>query len=63
MHYARLAMTRRLPIPPVVAELLDRRVEEGDPTCVVVAKQLEASGLLDIARKADEESDAAGKTR
>jgi hypothetical protein len=63
MHYARIATTRRLPIPPAVIELLAQRVEEGDPTCVVVAKQLEASGLLDIARKADEESDAAGKRR
>jgi hypothetical protein len=60
MHYARIAMTRHLPIPPAVIVLLAQRVEEGDPACGMVAKWLDASGLLDIAR---EKANAAGKAQ
>jgi len=60
MHYARIAMTRRLPIPPAVIALLAQRVEEGDPACDMVAKWLEGSGLPGIAR---EKGGAAGRVR
>ena len=63
MHYARIATTRRLPIPPVAIELLTRRVEEGDPACIMVAKWLDASGLLDIPCKARKEGTVAEKAR
>lgn len=51
MHYARIAMMRHLPIPSAVIVLLAQRVEEGDPACGMVAKWLDASGLLDIASR------------
>lgn len=60
MHYARIAMTRHLPIPPGVIALLAQRVEEGDPACGMVARWLEDSGLLGTAR---EKGGAAGRVR
>lgn len=60
MHYARIAMTHRLTIPPAVIALLAQRVEEGDPACGMVAKWLEGSGLLGTAR---EKGGAAGRAR
>jgi len=63
MHYSRLATTRRLPIPQVAIELLTQRVEEGDPACIMIAKQIEASGLLDITHKARKEGPVAGRER
>ena len=53
-------MTRRLPISPVVIELLTQRVEEGDPTCIMVARWLDDSGLLDITYRS---GDAAGRVQ
>jgi len=60
LHYARTAITRGLPIPPSVIELLTHHVEEGDPTCIVVARWLDGNGLLDIACKND---DAVGRVQ
>ena len=60
MHYARIATTHRLPIPPTVTALLAQRVEEGDPACAMVAEWLEASGLPGTAR---EKSGARGRAR
>jgi hypothetical protein len=36
IHYARMSLAQRAPLPPVIIELLARRVEEGDPACVMV---------------------------
>lgn len=60
LHYARTAITRGLPIPPSVIELLTHHVEEGDPTCIVVARWLDENGLLDIACK---NNDAVGRVQ
>ncbi|KQZ22430.1 hypothetical protein ASD50_21225 [Mesorhizobium sp. Root552] len=60
MHYARIAMTRRLAIPPAVIALLAQRVEEGDPACGMVARWLEGSGLPGTVR---EKGGAAGRAR
>lgn len=48
VHYAKLSLAQRVPIPPVIIELLTRRVEEGDPACIMVAEWCDTSGLLDL---------------
>jgi hypothetical protein len=48
IHFARISLAQRAPLPPVIIELLARRVEEGDPACVMVAEWLETCGLLDL---------------
>lgn len=48
IHFARISLAQRTPLPPVIIELLARRVEEGDPACVMVAEWLETCGLLDL---------------
>jgi hypothetical protein len=48
IHYARMSLAQRTPLPPVIVELLARRVEEGDPACVMVAEWLETCGLLHL---------------
>ncbi len=46
IHFARMSLAQRSPLPPVIIELLARLVEEGDPACVMVADWLETCGLL-----------------
>lgn len=48
IHFARISLAQRAPLPAVIIELLARRVEEGDPACVMVAEWLETCGLLDL---------------
>ena len=48
IHFARISLAQRAPLPPVIIELLARRVEEGDPACVMVAEWLETCGLLHL---------------
>ena len=48
IHFARISLAQRSPLPAVIIELLARRVEEGDPACVMVAEWLETCGLLDL---------------
>lgn len=48
IHFARISLAQRAPLPPVIIELLARRVEEGDPACVMVAEWLDTCGLLDL---------------
>lgn len=47
MHYARIAMTRRTALPPVLIELLMLHVDAGDPPCIMVADLLARNGLID----------------
>lgn len=51
LHSARIAMTRGIPIPSTVLELLACRVGEGDPACMMVARWLEGTGLADLWRR------------
>lgn len=48
IHFARMSLAQRIALPTVIIELLARRVEEGDPACIVVAEWLDASGLLHL---------------
>ncbi|AID30402.1 MULTISPECIES: hypothetical protein [unclassified Mesorhizobium] len=48
IHYARISLAQRVPIPTVIIELLTRRIEEGDPACIMVAEWCDASGLLNL---------------
>ena len=48
IHYARISLAQKVPIPAVIIELLSRRVEEGEPACIMVAEWCDASGLLDL---------------
>ena len=48
IHFARISLSQRIALPTVIIELLARRVEEGDPACVMVAEWLDASGLLEL---------------
>lgn len=48
VHFARISMAQRAALPAVIIELLARRVEEGDPACVMVAEWLETAGLLNL---------------
>jgi hypothetical protein len=48
IHFARISLAQRAPLPPVIIELLAQRVEEGDPACVMVAEWLETCGLLHL---------------
>jgi hypothetical protein len=48
IHFARMSLAQQVPLPPVIIELLARRVEEGDPACVMVAEWLETCGLLQL---------------
>lgn len=48
IHFARISLAQKAPLPPVIIELLARRVEEGDPACLMVAEWLEACGLLQL---------------
>jgi hypothetical protein len=48
VHFARISMAQRVALPAVIIELLARRVEEGDPACVMVAEWLETAGLLNL---------------
>jgi len=48
IHFARISLAQQAPLPPVIIELLARRVEERDPACVMVAEWLETCGLLHL---------------
>lgn len=48
VHFARISMAQRVALPAVIIELLARRVEEGDPACIMVAEWLETAGLLNL---------------
>jgi hypothetical protein len=48
VHFARISMAQRVALPDVIIELLARRVEEGDPACIMVAEWLETAGLVGI---------------
>jgi hypothetical protein len=48
VHFARISLAQRVALPAVIIELLARRVEEGDPACVMVAEWLETAGLLNL---------------
>jgi hypothetical protein len=48
VHFARISLAQRVALPAVIVELLARRVEEGDPACVMVAEWLETAGLLNL---------------
>ncbi len=46
VHFARISLAQRCPLPDVIIELLARGVEDGDPACIVVAEWLDACGLV-----------------
>lgn len=46
VHYARMAMAQRSPLPSSVLELFAQRLSEGDPACKVVANWLERCRLI-----------------
>jgi hypothetical protein len=46
VHFARISLAQRIALPDAIIELLARRVEEGDPACVMVAEWLETTGLV-----------------
>jgi hypothetical protein len=48
IHYARISLAQKVPMPAVIIELLSRRVEEGEPACIMVAEWCDSSGLLDL---------------
>ncbi len=48
VHYARMAMVQRSPLPSALMELLALRLNEGDPACKVVANWLERCGLIRV---------------
>ncbi|MDX8527015.1 hypothetical protein RFM68_21165 [Mesorhizobium sp. MSK_1335] len=48
IHFARISLAQRIPLPAVIIELLARRVEEGDAACRMVAEWLDDCGLLDL---------------
>lgn len=61
IHYGRMAMAQRAPLPPVVLELLSQRLNEGDPTCKVVAKWLERSRMIRITTTLRQTSSKGGR--
>ena len=48
VHFAKISLTQGVALPDVIIKLLARRVEEGDPACVVVAEWLETAGLVNL---------------
>ena len=48
IHFARMSLAQHCPIPPVLIELLARRVEEGDPASIMIAEWLDAIGLAEL---------------
>jgi hypothetical protein len=48
IHFARMSLAQHCAIPPVLIELLARRVEEGDAACIMIAKWLDAIGLAEL---------------
>jgi hypothetical protein len=46
IHSAKMCLRQRTPLPPVIVELLARRLAEGDPACRMVAEWLEGCGLI-----------------
>lgn len=48
IHSARVCLSQKSPMPPVVVELLARRLAEGDPACRMVAEWLESCGLIQV---------------
>jgi hypothetical protein len=48
VHFARISMAHHVALPDVIIELLARRVEDGDPACIMVAEWLETAGLVGI---------------
>jgi hypothetical protein len=48
IHFARMSLAQHCAIPPVLIELLARRVEEGDAACIMIAEWLDAIGLAEL---------------
>jgi hypothetical protein len=48
IHFARMSLARHCPIPPVLVELLARRVEEGDAASIMIAEWLDTIGLAEL---------------
>lgn len=48
MHYARLGMAQRAPLPPLILELLAHHVDAGDAACIMVAEWLDRSGRMNL---------------
>jgi hypothetical protein len=48
IHFARMSLAEHCAIPPVLIELLARRVEEGDAACIMIAEWLDTLGLAEL---------------
>jgi hypothetical protein len=48
IHFARMSLAQHCAIPPVLIELLARRVEEGDAACIIIAEWLDSIGLAEL---------------
>ncbi|MGN6145415.1 MAG: hypothetical protein ACTHOP_17730 [Mesorhizobium sp.] len=48
VHFARMSLSQKCPIPPVLIELLAQQVEAGDAACIMVAEWLDAMGLAEV---------------
>jgi hypothetical protein len=48
IRFARISLVQRCAIPPVLIELLARRVEEGDAASIMIAEWLDAIGLAEL---------------
>jgi hypothetical protein len=48
IHFARMSLAQHCAIPPVLIELLARRVEEGDAASIMIAEWLDAIGLAEL---------------
>jgi hypothetical protein len=48
IHFARMSLVQHCAIPPVLIELLARRVEEGDAASIMIAEWLDAIGLAEL---------------
>jgi hypothetical protein len=48
IHFARMSLAQHCAIPPVLIELLARRVEEGDAASIMIAEWLDTIGLAEL---------------
>jgi hypothetical protein len=48
IHFTRMSLAQHCAIPPVLIELLARRVEEGDAACIMIAEWLDTLGLAEL---------------
>jgi hypothetical protein len=48
IRFARMSLAQHCAIPPVLIELLARRVEEGDAASIMIAEWLDAIGLAEL---------------